>query len=118
MPPVRALGQAVAAESRPGDRVGHHGSFGGTGLVYYSGHVVESLPTHDAVAEFLSGEGRRFCVLSAGDLEAVQERAHPPLHVLARHSVLNVRFKRVLEGRAADPRRDLLLVSNRPTAIR
>jgi 4-amino-4-deoxy-L-arabinose transferase-like glycosyltransferase len=114
MQPVRALGEVVASLATPGDRVSLYGSFGGPGLIFYSRHVVEFLSSHDEVVAFLAGDGRRFCVLSAADLEAVRQRSVPPLYVLARRDVLNIRFKRVLEGRAADPNRALLLVSNQP----
>jgi hypothetical protein len=112
MQPISRLGGIIAAQARPGDRVAHYGGFGGPGLVYYSRHVVEYLRSPEEVAQFLEGDGRRFCVVSAADLEAVRRVAPREPHVLARQPWLTIRLMRVLRGRAADPQRALVLVSN------
>jgi 4-amino-4-deoxy-L-arabinose transferase-like glycosyltransferase len=114
MQPIRPIGHAVAAVAAPGDRVAHYGGYGGPGLVFYSRHQIEFPGTHAATAEFLRGDGRRFLVISAGDLEGLKPHYDGAIHELARQGVLVVRIKRVMEGRTPDPRRALLLVSNRP----
>jgi 4-amino-4-deoxy-L-arabinose transferase-like glycosyltransferase len=114
MQPIRPIGEAVSRVASPGEPVAHYGSYGGSGLVFYSRHLVEFPGTHAATGEFLRGPGRRFLVISAGDLEGLQPYYDGPLHELARQDVLVVRIKRVMEGRRPDPRRVLLLVSNQP----
>jgi 4-amino-4-deoxy-L-arabinose transferase-like glycosyltransferase len=114
MQPIRPIGEAVARVASPQDPVAHYGSYGGPGLVFYSRHLIEFPGTHAATGEFLRGPGRRFLVISAGDLEGLQPYYDGPLHELARQDVLVVRIKRVMEGRRPDPRRVLLLVSNQP----
>lgn len=114
MQPVSRLGGIIAAEAGPNDRVGHYGGFGGPGLVFYSRHVVEFLRSPEEVAHFLEGDGRRFCVVSAGDLDAVRKAAGREPHVLARQPLLTIRFMRVLRGRPPNPDRALVLLSNTP----
>ena len=114
MQPIRPIGRAVAATAGPGEPVAHYGSYGGPGLVFYSRHLIEFPGSPAATGEFLRGPGRRFLVISAGDLEGLKPYYDGPIHVLARQDVLVVRIKRVMEGRRPDPRRVLLLVSNQP----
>jgi 4-amino-4-deoxy-L-arabinose transferase-like glycosyltransferase len=114
MQPVSRLGGIIAAEAGVHDRVAHFGGFGAPGLVFYSRHNVEHLRSPEEVAQFLEGDGRRFCVVSAGDLEAVRRVASREPHVLARQPLLTIRFMRVLRGRPPNPDRALVLVSNSP----
>jgi len=114
MQPISRLGGIIAGRAGPGDRVAHYGGFGAPGLVFYSRHIVESLRSPEEVARFLEGDGRRFCVLSAADLDAVRTVAARPPHELARQPLLTIRFMRVLRGRPPNPDRALVLVSNLP----
>jgi 4-amino-4-deoxy-L-arabinose transferase-like glycosyltransferase len=116
MQPISRLGAVIAAQAGPGDRVAHYGGFGAPGLVFYSRHIVEPLGSPEEVARFLEGDGRRFCVVSAGDLEEVRKVAARQPHVLARQPLLTIRFMRVLRGRPPNPDRALVLVSNTPGA--
>jgi 4-amino-4-deoxy-L-arabinose transferase-like glycosyltransferase len=116
MQPIGRIGGIIAAQAGPADRVAHYGGFGGPGLVFYSRHVVEYLRSPEEVAQFLDGDGRRFCVLSTADLDAVRRVARREPYVLARQPWLTIRFMRVLRGRAVSPDRALLLLSNVPGA--
>ena len=75
--PMPPLGRTIATFAKPGDRVGRSGTFVSGGLVFYSGHRVDTLVTHDEVARFLAAPGRAFCVLRREDVTALTGRLPP-----------------------------------------
>jgi 4-amino-4-deoxy-L-arabinose transferase-like glycosyltransferase len=100
--PIPELAAALRTAAAPQDPVAVEGNYGAPGLVFYTHHPVEQLQSREALVSFLSGPGRRFCVLPRYDLEAVQPEVHRPLRVMAEAGVFSVRMRRLLER---DPER-------------
>ena len=110
--PMPPLGRTIATFVEPGDRVGQHGTFVSGGLVFYSGHRVDMLVTHDDVARFLAAPGRAFCVLSRADVTALTARLPPEtLHEIAQQPRLVVRLNRLF-GDRSPYEEPMVLVSN------
>ena len=111
--PIPPLGEVIESTATPHDLVGHYGTYGAPGLVFYSRHRVNALASQDEVARFLGAPGRAFCVLPGRDAEAVATLAPGAVHEIARRPKLVVRFNRLFGQRPPydDP---LVLVSNRP----
>lgn len=109
--PIPPLGARIASAARAGDRVGHYGTFGAPGLVFYSRHRVDQLGSQDEVARFLSAPGLAFCVLPARDAEAVAALVPGATQEIGRSPKLVVRINRLFGQRSLyeDP---LVLVSN------
>ena len=110
--PMPPLGRTIAAFAEPGDRVGQYGTFVSGGLVFYSGHRVDRLGTHDDVARFLTAPGRAFCVLARADVTALAGRLPPGrLHEIAQQPRLVVRLNRLF-GKRSPYEEPMVLVSN------
>jgi 4-amino-4-deoxy-L-arabinose transferase-like glycosyltransferase len=110
--PMPPLGRTIAAFVEPGDRVGQYGTFVSGGLVFYSGHRVDMLVTHDDVARFLGAPGRAFCVLARADVAALAARLPPGrLHEIAQQPRLVVRLNRLF-GERSPYEEPMVLVSN------
>jgi len=99
--PIPPLARSIAAIARPGDRVGQYGTFVSGGLVFYSGHRVDLLVTHDDVVRFLAAPGRAFCLVPRADVTALNGRLPPgALHEIAHEPRLVVRFDRLFGDRS------------------
>ena len=110
--PMPPLGRTIATFAEPGDRVGQYGTFVSGGLVFYSGHRVDMLVTHDDVARFLAAPGRAYCVLPRADVTALTGRLPPgALHEIAQQPRLVVRFDRLF-GDRSPYEEPMVLVSN------
>ncbi|HEX2456105.1 MAG TPA: glycosyltransferase family 39 protein [Vicinamibacterales bacterium] len=107
-PPLAAAARRVVADSEP---LAVAGGYRGQGLVFYARHTVEELPNQEAVVSFLSGPGRRHCVLPESDLEQVRDLVHRPLRVQAEARMFSVRMKRLLEREPQRAVRTMVLVT-------
>jgi 4-amino-4-deoxy-L-arabinose transferase-like glycosyltransferase len=108
VPPLASAARRVVAASEP---LAVAGGYRGQGLVFYARHAVEELPNQEAVVSFLSGEGRRHCVLPATDLDQVRPLIHRPLRVQAEARVFSVRMKRLFEREPERAVRTMVLVT-------
>ena len=108
VPILAAVARHVVAASEP---LAVAGNYGAPGLVFYARHPVKQLPSRAALIEFLSGEGRRHCVLPDYELQAVQPQLKRPVRVQAEASVFSVRMRRLLERQPQRAGRVLVLVT-------
>jgi 4-amino-4-deoxy-L-arabinose transferase-like glycosyltransferase len=111
--PLRAFGQRVASLAAPGDRIGIYGRLGGPGLIFYGQHNIEWLDDPAQASTFLSGPGRRFCVIPATEFDVVRRSYPAPLTVIERGALFTIQLRRLRKGKPLEER-SLLLVSNRP----
>jgi 4-amino-4-deoxy-L-arabinose transferase-like glycosyltransferase len=109
--PLPPLGRAIAAVAAPDDRVGHSGSYGAPGLVFYSRHRVDALSGPGEIASYLQAPGRAFCVVPEDAVPAVIGLAPGNVHVLATEPKLVPRFNRLL-GKRSPFEDGLALISN------
>jgi 4-amino-4-deoxy-L-arabinose transferase-like glycosyltransferase len=111
--PIRGLSQRVTSLAAPGDRVGIYGRLGGPGLIFYGQHDIEWLDDPAQASRFLSGPGRRLCIIPATEFDLIR-RIHPaPLTVIERGALFTIQLRRLRRGKPLEER-SLLLVSNRP----
>jgi len=68
-----------------------------SGLVFYSRHPVRQLRDRTELVAFLSGEGRRHCVMTESEWRTVSPLVNRRLHVQARANLFSVRMRRLLE---------------------
>jgi 4-amino-4-deoxy-L-arabinose transferase-like glycosyltransferase len=87
------------------------GNYGAPGLVFYAQHPVLQLADQAALVAFLSGEGRRHCVLPESELLQVRPLVQRPLRVHAQAGVFSVRMRRLLEREPQRAGRVLMLVT-------
>ena len=109
--PVPELAAAIREKVAADEPLAVAGNYGAPGLVFYTHHAVRQLIGQAELVEFLSGDGRRHCVLPEAELRAVAPMIQRPLRVQAQAGVFSVRMRRLLErdpGRAA---RMLMLVT-------
>lgn len=111
--PIRGLGQRVMSLAAPGDRVGIYGRLGGPGLVFYGQHDIEWLDDPAQASRFLSGPGRRLCVIPATEFDLIRRICPAPLTVIERGALFTIQLRRLRRGKPLEER-SLLLVSNRP----
>jgi hypothetical protein len=87
------------------------GNYGAPGIVFYARHPVLQLTDRAALVTFLSGEGRRHCVLPESELAEVRPLVHRRLRVQAQAGVFSVRMRRLLEREPQRAGRVLMLVT-------
>lgn len=87
------------------------GNYGAPGLVFYARHPVLQLTDRAALVTFLSGEGRRHCVLPESELLEVRPLVRRRLRVHAQAGVFSVRLRRLLEREPQRAGRVLMLVT-------
>jgi hypothetical protein len=110
--PVADLGRVVASTAAPNDRVGFAGGASADGLVFYSRHRVDALPTTEDIARYLEAPGRAFCVLSQRDVETVKGVSGGAVYEIAASPKLVLRFNRLFGSKP--PYDDMVvLISNR-----
>lgn len=107
-PTLAAAARLAVADYEP---LAVAGGYRGSGLVFYARHPVQELTSQASLVAFLSGEGRRHCVLPASELERVRPLVKRPLHVQAEAPVFSVRMKRLLERNPQETVRALVLVT-------
>jgi len=111
--PIRALGQRVASLAAPGDRVGIYGRLGGPGLIFYGRHDIEWLDDPAQASRFLSGPGRRLCMIPATEFDLIRRIDPAHLTVIERGALFTIQLRRLRKGKPLEER-SLLLVSNSP----
>jgi 4-amino-4-deoxy-L-arabinose transferase-like glycosyltransferase len=109
--PVPELAAAVREKVGPQEPLAVAGNYGAPGLVFYTHHPVRQLIGRDELVSFLSGEGRRHCVLPEAELRAVEPQIHRRLRVQAEAGVFSVRMRRLLERDPERAARVLMLVT-------
>jgi hypothetical protein len=87
------------------------GNYGAPGLVFYARHPVRQLENQAALLEYLSGPGRRHCVLPESDFEQIKPQITRPFRVQAEAGVFSVRMRRLLETEPQRASRTLLLIT-------
>jgi 4-amino-4-deoxy-L-arabinose transferase-like glycosyltransferase len=110
---IPELGARIAANARPGARVGQYGGVS-AGLVYYTRRRVDLVTDLDAAARFLREPGEAYLVLPRPDAEAIAALA-PTARELAASSRLVVRLDRLFGDRS--PYEDGLVVLTNSSAV-
>jgi 4-amino-4-deoxy-L-arabinose transferase-like glycosyltransferase len=111
--PIRELGRRVTSLAAPGDRVAIYGRLGGPGLIFYGQHNIEWLDEPTQASRFLSGPGRRLCIVPATEFDLIRHIHPAPLTVIERGALFTIQLRRLRRGKPLEER-SLLLVSNRP----
>jgi 4-amino-4-deoxy-L-arabinose transferase-like glycosyltransferase len=109
--PVPELAAAVRAKVGAGEPLAVAGNYGAPGLVFYTHHPVRQLIGREELVSYLSGEGRRHCVLPEAEFRAVEAQIHRPVTLQAEAGVFSVRMRRLLERDPERAARVLMLVS-------
>lgn len=109
--PIPALAAAARRHVPISEPLAVAGNYGAPGLVFYARHPVLQLTDRAALVGFLSGEGRRHCVLPESELLEVRPLVHRPLRVRAQADVFSVRMRRLLEEEPQRAGRVLMLVT-------
>ena len=109
--PVPELAAAVREKVAPTEPLAVAGNYGAPGLVFYTHHPVRQLIGREELVSFLTGEGRRHCVLPEAELRAVEAQLHRPVRVQAEADVFSVRMRRLLERDPERAARMLMLVT-------
>ena len=108
IPHLAAAAREIAADDEP---LAVAGNYGAPGLVFYSRHPVRQLADREELISYLSGAGRRHCVLPESELDAVRPLITRPLRVQAHASIFSVRMRRLLERDPERAGRVLMLVT-------
>jgi 4-amino-4-deoxy-L-arabinose transferase-like glycosyltransferase len=109
--PVPELAAAVRERVAATEPLAVAGNYGAPGLVFYTHHPVRQLIGREELISYLSGEGRRHCVLPEAELRAVEGQIHRPIRVQAEAGVFSVRMRRLLERDPERAARVLMLVT-------
>jgi 4-amino-4-deoxy-L-arabinose transferase-like glycosyltransferase len=109
--PVPELAAAVREVVGAAEPLAVAGNYGAPGLVFYTHHPVRQLIGREELVSYLSGEGRRHCVLPEAELRAVEAQIHRPIQVQAEAGVFSVRMRRLLERDPERAARVLMLVT-------
>lgn len=109
--PIPVLAEAARRTVNGSEPLAVAGNYGAPGLVFYARHPVRQLIDRADLVSFLSGGGRRHCVLPESELEAVRPLVNRPLRVQAEAGVFSVRMRRLLEREPQRAGRILVLVT-------
>ena len=109
--PVPELAAAVRAQVGATEPLAVAGNYGAPGLVFYTHHPVRQLIGREELVSFLTGEGRRHCVLPEAEFDAVADQIRRPVTRQAEAGVFSVRMRRLLERDPERAARVLVLVT-------
>jgi hypothetical protein len=109
--PIPVLAETARRVVHASEPLAVAGNYGAPGLIYYARHPVVQLTDQTALVTFLTGDGRRHCVLPESELQQVRPLVQRPLRVQARAEVFSVRMKRLLEREPERAGRVLLLIT-------
>lgn len=109
--PIPILAEAARRTVARDEPLAVAGNYGAPGLVFYARHPVRQLVDRTDLVSYLTGAGRRHCVLPESELDAVRPLVNRALRVQAQASVFSVRMKRLLEREPQRAGRTLMLVT-------
>jgi len=109
--PIPTLADTARTVVAPSEPLAVAGNYGAPGLVFYARHPVRQLENQAALLEYLSGPGRRHCVLPESDFEQIKPQITRPFRVQAEAGVFSVRMRRLLETEPQRASRVLLLIT-------
>lgn len=109
--PVPGLAASVRSIAQPGDALAVAGNYGAPGLVFYARMPVRQLVDRADLIAFLSGPGRRHCILPRTDFEGVAPELPRRYRIVDEGAVFSVRMRRLIERTPERAGRTLVLVT-------
>lgn len=109
--PIPDLAAAVRQHVPDTEPLAVAGNYGAPGLVFYARRGVRQLTDREDLIAYLSGPGRRHCILPEAELEAVSPHVPRRFVEQAHASVFSVRMRRLLEREPERAARVLVLVT-------
>lgn len=113
--PMRPLGTLAGQIARPHDEIGLFGRYGGSSVIYYSGHTIRWLDSLEQALDFLAQPGGRVCVIPEGAWKELAPRLGGGATVIAARPSLNMRFGLFVDPVRVRPPGWLLVSTQHPT---